>query len=78
MVRLFKEVFHIILVFLDALRALNYSSEEMLIKSCKIHTGLHKHHFYSYRTDFAIKRGHSSCATTSLNAVKMACKLVML
>ena len=34
-VRLFKLVFLIILVFLDALRTSNYSSGELLIKSCK-------------------------------------------
>ena len=45
----------------------------MLINSCIINTGLHKHHFYFYRTDFAMKRGHGECATTSLNAVKIAC-----
>ena len=77
-VRLFKQVFHIILVFLDALRTPDYSLEELLIKSCKMQTGLHKHHFYVYRTDFAKKRGHISCATTSLYAVKIACDLVML
>ena len=32
-VRLFKYISHIILVFLDVLRTPNYSSEEMLIKS---------------------------------------------
>ena len=55
-VRLFKQVFFcIILVFFDALRTLNYSLEELLFKSCKMQTGLHKHHFYIYRTDFAMK-----------------------
>ena len=42
---LFKQVFHIILVFLDALRTPNYSLDEILIKSCKTQTGLLKHHF---------------------------------
>ena len=54
----------LILVFPDALGTPNYFSEEMLIKSSKIQTGLHKHHSYFYRTDFAMKRGCS--ATTSL------------
>ena len=54
-IRLIKQVFHIILVFLDALRTPNYSLEQLLIKSCKIQTCLHKHHFYIYRTDFAMK-----------------------
>ena len=76
-VKLIKHIFRIILVFLDALRTPNYSLEELLIKSCKIQTGLHKHHFYVYRTDFAMKRGQSACATTSLNAVKIVCSLVM-
>ena len=62
--RLFKQVFHIILVFRDALRTPNYSSEEVFIKSCEIQTGLHKQHFYFYRTGFAMKRGHSACTTT--------------
>ena len=44
----------------------------------KNHTCAHKHYFYFYRTDFAMKRGHSAGATASLNAVKIACKLVML
>ena len=70
--------FHIVLDFFDTVRTLNYSSKEMLFKSFKIHTGLHKHHLYFYRTGFAMKRGHSTCATTSLNAVKIACKLVIL
>ena len=56
----------------------NYSSEEVLISSCKIRTGLHEHHFYFYRTDFAMKRSPSACATTSLNAVTIGCKLVTL
>ena len=45
-VRLFKQIFHIILVFLDALRT--------------------------------PKRSQSECATTSSNALKIACNLVML
>ena len=40
-VRLIKQVCHIILVFLDALRTPNYSLEQVLIKSCKMHTFLH-------------------------------------
>ena len=67
-----------ILVIFDAFRTSNYSLEEMLVKTRKIHTGLHKHHFYFYRPDFAMKRGHSACATTSLSTVKIACKFVML
>ena len=67
-----------ILVFLAALRTPSYSLEKMLVKTYKIHTGLHTHHFYIYKTDFAMKRGHRACATTSLNAVKIACKLVTL
>ena len=39
---------------------------------------LHKHHFYFYMIDFAMKRLHSACATASLNAVKIACKFVVL
>ena len=74
----FLEVFHIILVFLYALRTPNYSLDELLIKSCKMHTGYHKNHFYVYGTDFAMKRGQSECATTSLNAVKIACNPAML
>ena len=66
------------LVFLDALRTPTYSLEEQLLKSCKMQTCLHKHHFYVYRSDFAMKRGQSACATTSLNAVKIACNIVML
>ena len=77
-VKLIKQVFHIIFVFLDTLRAPNYSLEELLIKSCKMQTCLHKHHFYVYRTDIAMKRGQRACATKSLNAVKIACNLVML
>ena len=77
-VRLIKQVFHIILVFLDALKTPNYSVEEILIKSCIMQICLHKHHFYVYRTDFATKRGQSASATTYLNAVKIACNLVML
>ena len=78
MARVFKKVFHVISVFLDTLKTPNYSSKEMLIKSCKIRTGLHKHLFFFNWTDFAMERGHSACAPTSLNAVKIACKLVML
>ena len=73
-----NKIFHIIFVFLDALRTPNYSLEEILIISYKMQTGLHKHHFYVYRIDFAIKRGRSACATTSLNAFKTACNLVVL
>ena len=73
-----NKFFHITLVFLDSLRTPNYPSEEMLIKLCKIHTSLHKHHFCFHRIDFAMKRGHSTCATTSLYAFKIACELVML
>ena len=73
-----NKFFHIILVFLNTFRTPNYSSKKMFIKSCKIHTGLHKHHSYFYRTDFAINRGHSACPTTSLNVIKIVCKLIML
>ena len=66
-----NKCFNVILDFLDTLRTPNYTSEGMLMKSSKIHTGLHKHHFYLYRTDFAMKRGHSACATTPLNAAKL-------
>ena len=59
-----------ILVFHDPLRTSNYSLEEMVVKTCKIHTGLPKHHIYFYRSDFAMKRGHSACATSFLNTVK--------
>ena len=41
-------------------------------------TGLHKHHFYGYTADFAMKRGQSACATTSLNAVKIAYNPIIL
>ena len=53
-VRLLKQVFHIILVFLETefFRTPNYSLEELLIKSYKMQTGLHKHPFYDYRTGF--------------------------
>ena len=66
-----KIIFIYIFFLLDALRTPNYSSEEMLIKSCKIHACLHKHLCYMYfcRTDFAMKRGHILYAETSLNAV---------
>ena len=66
------------LVFLDALKTPNYYSKEILIKSCKIHIGLHKHHFYFYRTDFAMKQGYSACLTAFLKAVKKVCNFVML
>ena len=69
---------HINLVFLYALRTQNYCTEKMLIKSYNIVTDLHKRHLFFCRTDFVMKRGRSACATTSLNAVKIACKLVML
>ena len=79
MVRIFiQDFFYIILVFLDALRAPNYSLEELLNKSCKMPTGLHKHHFYVYRTDFAMKRGQNARAITSLNAFKIAGNPLML
>ena len=67
-----------ILAFLDAFRTSNYSLEEMLVNTCKIHTGLHNHQFYFYSFDFAMRRGHSAWAKTSLNTVKIACKLFML
>ena len=77
-VRLIKRVFHIILVFLDALRTPNYSLDELLIKLCKMQSCLHKHLFYVYKTDFAMKLGQSAYAVTCLNAVKIACNLAML
>ena len=49
-----KTFFHIILVFLDALRTPNYSSEEIISKSCKIHKALHKHFGVSYIVKFGI------------------------
>ena len=67
---------YIILVLLDVLRAPNYSSEEMLIKSCKIQTDLQKHPLYFYRTDFTMKRSHIVGTITSLNVVKKCKELV--
>ena len=36
-----------------------------------MYTDLHNRHVYFCRTDFAMKRGHTASAITSMNAVKI-------